>query len=69
MSNTYWQPISTIPDCKCVDIWVKSKYSETYGVRRTNVAYVEGKFYGSVPEEQYGEYASHWMFTPDPPKD
>lgn len=69
MSNTYWQPISTIPERKLLDIWIKSKDSETYGRRLTNVVYVDGKFCGSAPEEKYGEYASHWCLVPDPPED
>lgn len=69
MTNT-WQPIETIPDNMVVDLFIKSTLNPEYGRRATHIANVGGRYFGrGVPETEYGEYASHWMYIPEPPKD
>lgn len=69
MTNN-WQPIKTIPNNTAIDLFIKSTLNPKYGRRSTHIAYTGGVFYGKgVPESKYGEYASHWMYIPEPPKD
>ena len=56
-----WQPIDTLPERMCVDLWIKSEDNETYGRRAPDGCVVDGIYHGNNPPDRtYGEYASHW---------
>ena len=66
----HWQPFETVPEQQTIDIWIKSYNNANYGRRATNVTYVASanKWYGcNLPQEQFGEYVSHWMPIPSAP--
>ena len=56
-----------LPDGDCfVDVYIKSKDSETYGSRRAGVAYISLDFMWIA--DHHSEYISHWMPLPSKPK-
>lgn len=66
-----WQPIETAPkDGRYFDILVRHKTNQDYAIRMCNVYYKNGVICGTrFPREDNGEYATHWMQEPQPPKD
>lgn len=69
--NQGWKPIETAPkDGTSFDIWVKSTKNPDYGVRMTGVCFSGSVIWGRcVPNSSFGQYASHWMPLPQPPKE
>lgn len=57
-----WLPIESLPNGRMVDLWIKSRNNPDYGRRAVDVWLIHGRWFGDrPPEEEYGEYASHWM--------
>ena len=67
---TNWQPIETLPEAVAVDLWIKSVNNPNYGRRAVDACRIDDKWFGKdFPNEEYGEYASHWMRIALPPLD
>lgn len=56
-----WQPITTAPHDRLIDIWIKSTENPEFGRRAINVYFVNRVLIGNdLPNKNLGEYAAYW---------
>jgi hypothetical protein len=62
IDSTGWQPFETMPHDLYVCLWIKSHNNPDFCRLASNVAFIDGMFYGNdAPDAMYGEYVSHWI--------
>lgn len=64
-TNQQWQPIETVPNNVCIDVWVVSDGNPDYGHRITDVHYSDGRWFGVDLRWHYPKF---WMHIPARPQ-